>query len=391
MALLQKMRAEMERLNKQAMAGVAAQEHMARRAWLQVIYSNKGADGKDISETLAEYLLSVSYTDNLSGQVDDISLTLEDKAGLWQGDWMPTKGATLDVTLHTYNWYSLYEGEITVSLGMFDVDEIELSSAPDVVTIKAVAITVGDDSTLRSTLHSRTWENISVQKLANDIAQENEMDLSWYCDDNPIIDKVEQDEESDLDMLQKVCNDAGFALKVTTNEIIIFDEAAYEEEDPLIEIYHPDTQKVIDISDEDDEAKPERILQNTGYSFKSKLRDVYWACHVKYAKDKDKAVIEGTFVDPNKESGAVLEVNQEVNSQAEAERLAKKKLREKNREEYTGSFNTIGQPFLCAGETVEMIGFGTFSGKYIITQAKHDLSSSGFVTSIEIRRCLIGY
>lgn len=96
-------------------------------------------------------------------------------------------------------------------------------------------------------------------------------------------------------------------------------------------------------------------------------------------------------MDPNKESGAVLEVNQEVNSQAEAERLAKKKLREKNREEYTGSFNTIGQPFLCAGETVEMIGFGTFSGKYIITQAKHDLSSSGFVTSIEIRRCLIGY
>ena len=167
------------------MAGVVAQEHLGRRAWLQVTYDNK-----DISEALAEYLISASYTDNLSGQVDDISLTLEDKAGLWQGDWMPTKGATLDVTLCTYNWIGLYDGEADVTLGKFEVDEIELSSAPDVVTIKAVAITVSDDSTLRSTLRSRTWENVTVQKVANDIALENNMDICWDCGDDPSIDKV---------------------------------------------------------------------------------------------------------------------------------------------------------------------------------------------------------
>lgn len=386
MALLQKLQADIKKFETRAMAGVVAQEHLGRRAWLQVTYDNK-----DISEALTEYLISASYTDNLSGQVDDVSLTLEDKAGLWQSDWMPSKGATLDVTLCTYNWVGLYDGEADVHLGRFEVDEIELSSAPDVVTIKAVAITVSDNSTLRSTMRSKTWENISVWKAANDIAWENGMKLYWDCDDNPSIDKLEQNDESDLDVLKKICDDAGFALKVTTDTIIVFDEAKYEAADPVIEIYHPDTQKIIDIADSDGDKTIERILHSTGYSFTSKIRDVYRKCHVKYAQDKDKSVIESTFVDPNKEDGATLEIHQQVSTQAEADRLAKKKLREKNSEECTGSFSSEGQPFLCAGETVEMLGFGAFSGKYIITQAKHDLSSSGYTTSINVRRCLVGY
>ena len=263
MSLLQKIQANVNRLEAQAMGGVEAQQHLGRRAWLQVTYNSK-----DISEALAEYLINASYTDNLSGQVDDISLTLEDKAGLWQSDWMPTKGATLDVTLCTYNWQGLYDGESNVVLGQFEVDEIELTSAPDVVTIKAVAITIGDDSTLRSTLRSHTWENISVWKAANDIAWQNGMKLFWDCSDNPNIDKLEQSDESDLDVLKKICDDAGFALKVTTDTIIVFDEAKYEAAEPVIEIYHPGTEVVIDVTESDsDEPEPARILTSTGYSF----------------------------------------------------------------------------------------------------------------------------
>ena len=368
------------------MAGVVAQEHLGRRAWLQVTYNSK-----DISEALAQYLISASYTDNLSGQVDDISLTLEDKAGLWQSDWMPVKGATLDIILCTYNWKGLYDGEFDTTLGTFEVDEIEMTSAPDVVNIKAVAISIGDDSTLRSTMRSKTWENISVRKVANDIAWENGLKLFWDCDDNPNIDKLEQNDESDLSVLQKVCDDAGFALKITTDTIIVFDEAKYEQAEPVIEIYHPGTTTVMDIAEADGTPTPERIFHSTGYSFKTKIRDVYKKCHIKYTNDQDKSVIESTFTDPNKSNGATLEIHQQVTSQAEADRLAKKKLREKNRDECTGSYSLDGCQFLCAGETIEMIGFGVFSGRYIVTQAKHDISGSGYVTSIDVRRCLIGY
>nr|DAH81778.1 MAG TPA: tail protein [Caudoviricetes sp.] len=386
MALLQSVQSTVKKLEAQAMAGVVAQEHLGRRAWLQVTYNSK-----DISEALAQYLISASYTDNLSGQVDDISLTLEDKAGLWQSDWMPVKGATLDIILCTYNWQGLYDGEFDTTLGTFEVDEIEMTSAPDVVNIKAVAISIGDDSTLRSTMRSKTWENISVRKVANDIAWENGLKLFWDCDDNPNIDKLEQNDESDLSVLQKVCDDAGFALKITTDTIIVFDEAKYEQAEPVIEIYHPGTTNVMDVAEADGTPTPERIFHSTGYSFKTKIRDVYKKCHIKYTNDQDKSVIESTFTDPNKSNGATLEIHQQVTSQAEADRLAKKKLREKNRDECTGSYSLDGCQFLCAGETIEMIGFGVFSGRYIVTQAKHDISGSGYVTSIDVRRCLIGY
>lgn len=386
MALLQSVQSTVKKLEAQAMAGVVAQEHLGRRAWLQVTYNSK-----DISEALAQYLISASYTDNLSGQVDDISLTLEDKAGLWQSDWMPVKGATLDIILCTYNWQGLYDGEFDTTLGTFEVDEIEMTSAPDVVNIKAVAISIGDNSTLRSTMRSKTWENISVRKVANDIAWENGLKLFWDCDDNPNIDKLEQNDESDLSVLQKVCDDAGFALKITTDTIIVFDEAKYEQAEPVIEIYHPGTTNVMDVAEADGTPTPERIFHSTGYSFKTKIRDVYKKCHIKYTNDQDKSVIESTFTDPNKSNGATLEIHQQVTSQAEADRLAKKKLREKNRDECTGSYSLDGCQFLCAGEIIEMIGFGVFSGRYIVTQAKHDISGSGYVTSIDVRRCLIGY
>lgn len=385
MAVLQSLQKKITKLKEQATAGLLAQEHIGRRAWLIVTYN-----GKDISESLAQYVLSFSYTDNLTGQVDDISITLEDRAELWEADWMPERGDTLDITICTYNWSDLYSEEQDLQLGKFEIDELEVSSAPNVVTIKAVAISIGDDSTLRSTLRSHTWENISVQKAANDIAWQNGMKLQWYCDDNPNIDKLEQNDESDLDVLQKICDDAGFALKVTTDTIIIFDVEKFEKEDVYAEYYHPGT-TILNIVE--NQSKPVQTDALLNYSFKAKIRDVYKKCHVKYAKDKDKSVIESTFVAPDKKEkeGATLEVHQQVSSQAEADRLAKKKLREKNCEEFTGSFSSDGNMGLCAGETIEMLGFGNFSGKYIITQAKHDISSSGFTSSVEIRKCLDGY
>lgn len=385
MAVLQSLQKKITKLKKQATAGLLAQEHIGRRAWLIVTYN-----GKDISESLAQYVLSFSYTDNLTGQVDDISITLEDRAELWEANWMPERGATLEITICTYNWSDLYSEEQDLQLGKFEIDELEVSSAPNVVTIKAVAISISDDSTLRSTLRSHTWENISVQKVANDIAWQNGMKLQWYCDDNPNIDKLEQNDESDLDVLQKICDDAGFALKVTTDTIIIFDVEKFEKEDVYAEYYHPGT-TILNIVE--NQPKPVQTDALFNYSFKAKIRDVYKKCHVKYAKDKDKSVIESTFIAPDKKEkeGATLEVHQQVSSQAEADRLAKKKLREKNCEEFTGSFASDGNMGLCAGETIEMIGFGNFSGKYIITQAKHDINSSGFTSSVEIRKCLDGY
>lgn len=135
----------------------------ARRISAIIKYNNK-----DISVDISKYLKSISYTDNLSGEADDLQITLEDKAGLWQSTWMPEKGALLDVILQQKYWQTLSALPQSLRLGLFEIDEITSSGYPSEVQIKAVS--VPDNNTLRGTERSRSWEKAKLQVIANDIA-----------------------------------------------------------------------------------------------------------------------------------------------------------------------------------------------------------------------------
>lgn len=362
---------------------------LSRRVWTVVKYKAKGeTESKDISEEISKYFLSLSWDDNLTDSVDDITLTLEDRAQLWLENWFPERGSMLDITIHRYNWTNLSEGEMSLSLGEFEIDEIETNGMPSTVNIKAVSV-IGN-STLRGVKRNRTWENISVWKCASDICQENNIELFWDCEENPNLDHVEQADQSDLEFLQKICKDSGRSLKVTPSKIIIIDDCKYEQKEAAIVCIKPGCFFNANASNLDQNKQYSVVDLLTAYTLKSKIRNIYYKCHVKYQKGKDKAVIEGEFVAPDKKDGPVLHVSEQVENTAEAERLAKKKLREANKDEVTGNIATIGDFRLSAGLTVIMQGFGKFDGKYIITKASHCISST-YTTGIEIRRCLNGY
>lgn len=357
---------------------------LSRRAWVEIKYQPKGEnDSTDISEDISKYFLSLSWDDNISDTVDDITLTLEDRAQLWAAEWFPEPGSMLELTIHRYNWYALDEGEVAISLGKYEIDEIEITGMPSTVQIKAVSA-IGS-STLRGVRRNRTWESISIWKCADDIAKENGLSLYWGCDDNPNLDHVEQADQSDLEFLQKICKDAGRSLKVTPETLIIFDDENFEKQDAPICCIKPGGSL-----DAIDSEKMEPITWISSYRFRAKTHGIYWKCHVRYQKGKDKEVIEGEFAAPDKTEGRILYVGDQVENKAEAERIAKKKLREANKNEYTGSLTTIGDFRIAAGETVMLKHFGVFDGKYIITKASHSISGT-YTTSFEVRRCLDGY
>ena len=74
----------------------------------------------------------------------------------------------------------------------------------------------------------------------------------------------------------------------------------------------------------------------------------------------------------------------------EAERLAKKKLHEKNLEEVSVSMTLIGNIMLLASNTVKLSGWHVYDGKYLITSSTHEIGS-GYTTKIELRRVIDGY
>lgn len=347
----------------------------ARRILTIIKYNNK-----DISADISKYLKSISYTDNLSGEADDLQITLEDKSGLWQSTWMPEKGALLDVILQQKYWQTLSALPQSLRLGLFEIDEITSSGYPSEVQIKAVS--VPDNNTLRGTERSRSWEKAKLQVIANDIASAAGMSLFWDTEENPVLDRAEQTEQSDLSFLYAICKDKGLALKISDKKIIVFDEAKYEAEKAKITIVKPGTVYK-------KESGMKYLFVGTGYSLRTKIRDIYAACRVSYQQGSSKSNIEATYTVTGKK-GKTLQVNEQVESVAEALNLAKKRLREKNKDEVTGSLNMLGNFVLLSGVTVNLLGFGAFDDKYLITRASHGIGS-GYTTNIDVRRCLNGY
>lgn len=323
-------------------------------------------NNKDISESLERFLLSLDFNEQMSNQADDFNISLEDALRLWSGDWFPEKGAILDVSLIS----KTDTKEESFPLGKFEIDEIEINGMPTVANIKAVSIP--DASGLRGVDKNKAWEKVNLSKIAQDIADVAGMTLVFSADSDPLIERAEMTGESYLDFLLKLCNDNGLSLKISNLNIAIFEEYKYEQEEATATI---------------DFKQNERIKS---YSFRSKLRDVYKACHVKYQDSSTKTLYEATFTAPDKQTGQTLEINKQVTSIAEAEKLAKQELRNKNKDEITGEIEIETAIFYYASQTINIKNCGVFNGKYIITAVSYSISN-GMNVRLSVRKCLDGY
>ena len=134
------------------------------------------------------------------------------------------------------------------------------------------------------------------------------------------------------------------------------------------------------------------IWKNQVLSFdcRTTIHNIYKACHVKYKHSQKDELIEYTFTDPNRKDGQTLQVNEKVDSLEAAEKLAKKKLHEKNLEEVSVSLTMMGNFALLASNTVQLHGWHNYDGKYLITRSTHDIGD-GYTTKIELRRVINGY
>ncbi len=348
-------------------------------------------NGTDISADLAPWLKSFSVSDPMGGEADTFSFTVRDPDGRWRGAWLPEKGATLVAGIRREDGAGVTE----IKLGTFEIDQLTVKGAPSEVSVDAVS--VPDNSALRGVEKSKSWEKVKLSEIAKQIATAAGMQLHYDTTEDPKLDRVEQSEQSDLSFLVKTCSDEGLAVKVAENTIIIFNEIDYEKAKSSIAIFGS-----TDALEKAKAASAAAVAQGqpadarvyisvlNSYQFQQKTRDIYRACHVKYQSGNSGKLIEYTFALKDRAKGKTLEVNEEVDSIAAAEKLAKKRLREKNREELTASFSVPGNFALYATRTVDVVGFGAFDGKYIITKVDHSLGSE-YTCSLEIRRCLDGY
>ncbi len=347
--------------------------------------------GHDATGHISPSLLTFTYTDNISGKADEVQISLQDRDGNWSGPWEPSKGMDVVARLECQNWFA--DGEsLTLNCGSFRIDEVDLKGPPDIYSIKAVTSDL--TSALRDTTKTRGWENTNLQEIANQVAGEHGLALH-YDGPSHSMKRQDQREEADLPFVHRIAKERGMECKIYDKKLILFDSQQQESKSSSITLTRKDSV----------------VLQ---YSFSGKSSQTsYSKAEVKYTDTATgtthtaTAAASPAAASTSERSGSTsreflaifdeeesseggektLQLNERVESSAEAIRLADKRLHDANKKENKASLSCMGHPGLVAGITVQLADFGNFSGAYIIEKATHTLSGQGYTTNIELRKC----
>lgn len=349
---------------------------LARRSKLLMWF-----DGVNISDDIAPYFLTATYTDNDDGVSDDLQVTLQDRDKIWMKSWLnemvnAAAGDALKIRAKIWiNYWNGYDVEEFLDCGEFELDSVSLSGPPNTVTIKACSLPF--TSQIRQTKKSKAWENYSLSAILAEIAGANGMGYFFDTPNDPFYDRVEQSKTSDITFLQRLCTNAGLNIKATKGKLVIYDQSDYEQRPVVIEADYRDT-------------------SFTKWKLDTKTADTkYASCRVSYVEPATGACIEYTAYtedyDEDAKTNQQLELYAKVGSVAEAKTMAEKHLRLHNKFSKTVQFTHTGHVWYVAGVGIRVKGYGFWDGRYICTQAMHTINENGFTTTVTGRRILEGY
>lgn len=333
----------------------------ARRTELEVFYK-----GRNISRYINADLTSFSFSDTQNA-ADDITIELQDTERKWLNDWTPTLGDTVSASIKAVNWNK--ENEVLIhNCGTFTIDEPEYSIIPKRFNLKAISIPA--NSGFKDTPKTKIWKKATIKKIAQTIAQNSGLALVYDTLYNPQITDKEQSETSDFDFLQQIVHEYGLILKVYNNKIVIFSEEEYEKKPSKLAL----TENMLIMG------SLKYALTDSGYD----------GAVLKHKKNKGE-LIHAEFYPhgKTKKNPKILNLNDSADNYAEALRIVKAKLREKNREQFKFSFAIPAIPGLYMGDCFDLSDAGIFTGKYIITSIQGTIAP--FQMSIESHKVLKGY
>ncbi|EIX3651000.1 phage protein D [Salmonella enterica] len=322
---------------------------------------------KDITHDVSVYVTSVTYTDKLSGESDEIQVDLEDSEGRWRDAWYPGKGDTLTL-------YMGCAGENLRECGTFSVDEIELSGPPDNVSLRGLATSV--TAALR-TKNSRGFENTTLAAIAQRIAGKHHLQLQGQIE--PLtLDRVTQYDETDLAFLKRLAGDYGYMVKVTHTHIIFSSLDALREAAPVFTFTRRDISR---------------------YSVRDTINRIYKGAKHRSQNSRTKQVVtyqadggeSTTTVSAatrgHSTSADTLTLSGRTGNQGTAARRTRAALNLKNQYQKVATLSMEGNVRLRAGHNVTLTGFGASDGKWLTGSVRHSMTrSGGYTMDVEAAR-----
>ena len=310
---------------------------------------------KNITEDISPYVLSLNYTDHLTEKSDELEVTVSDSDHRWINAWYPKQGDTLTLKIG-------YEGDPLLPCGTFEIDEIEFSDPPSVVSIKAFATAI---KTPLRTRNSRGFENVRLASIVNRIAKKNGLTLQGKIADIK-LDRITQYQEEDLAFLSRLAAEYGHAFKVTGKTLVFTDMSALHQEKTVFTISPKDVAAI---------------------RMRDTIKGAQKAAKGKYHDAKKKEIVSYTLAaEGENASGDTLKIASRGTKSAV---MAKTKaaLNKKHSAKLSGSLEIEGNPRAVAGVRFVLQEYGVLSGAYLIDSARHTIEgTAGWKTSIEFKR-----
>jgi uncharacterized protein len=197
-----------------------------RQTRIEITIQKPGYDVLDISDDVAEDLLTFEVETNMSDKANDFTLTMQDKTGKWLGPYMPPQGARVTIKLYATSWD--FTGQQFADCGVFYIHSVRYKIAGRRITIKGKSTPVSGK--LQYQKNSQAWEGSggNLQTIAQQISSANGFQCQYLAAENPTYDRSEQRWKTDLGHLRELCDDQGISMAIHNDTIVLFDEESYE-------------------------------------------------------------------------------------------------------------------------------------------------------------------
>lgn len=324
-----------------------------------------GYQQRNITHQVSEYLLSLTYTDHLTGKADSLQVELEDTQGKWRDIWYPGHGDALTLSL---GW----QGTPLRTLGRFEIDEVELNSPPSTLTIHALA--TGITQAVRTTEH-QAYENLTLSAVISQIAKRLGLTLVGHI--APIkLDRLTQ-QTTDLAFLHTLAEQYDYAFKITGNQLVFHAINDLAKTNPvatftlsdLANVHLRDQRKTI----------PKAIELKHQDPAKKQL--------ITYILTNNQTVATPSSATQTTTSADTRKTRQRSTTAEQAKAQARAQQDQTNRQRTTGSWTSLGQPNLVSGNVITLATTGQLAGRYLITSSQHRITrNAGYTTFQQVCR-----
>ena len=338
---------------------------MARSSFATILTDS----GTDITGNLRPHLLSVEVTQRLHGRADEVLIKLEDREGNWIGDLKPEPGDRIRVRFELTDWRE--EGDDRrIDWGAFEIDKVRLSGSPAEVTVGAQSAYV--TRSMREQKRTQGWESTTLKEIAGEIASRHDLELRYTAGRVPKHDRLDQTSTPDLRFLSRQCERWNLRCRIDDERLIIASDPE------LAELSGPIRRTAQADGD---------LLACTRYELEERTYSLARKSTLSYDDPVKNQSIKRTAKDTAApDSGETKTINERVRSPGQAELRAAGGLEWHNRERFTASLSVPRRPQVRPGFVVPLEGFGRFDGPYVIDEASHSISRSGYETTATIRR-----